>query len=125
MKELHVPSVFSGSYTASFFSQLQMTDIFAVLLIILLSGLFSILTVSYVKTRKKLQKATMVSNQVKPPIQQSKIVCVRCKTENRLGASFCRSCGAQLGPPVIGCPSCGASNSIEARFCRKCGKPLK
>ena len=61
-------------------------------------------------------------------------VCPRCGTENRLGVSFCASCGQRLvaadeatvaRPGAVGesapCPRCGAINRSGSAFCSDCG----
>jgi len=61
-------------------------------------------------------------------------VCRRCGTENRLGVSFCESCGQRLvaadeatlaRPTTSGeggpCPRCGAINRSGSAFCSECG----
>jgi Double zinc ribbon len=61
-------------------------------------------------------------------------VCRRCGTENRLGVSFCESCGQRLvaaedatlaRPTTAGeggpCPRCGAVNRSGSAFCSECG----
>ena len=61
-------------------------------------------------------------------------VCPRCGTENRLGVSFCASCGQRLvaaddatvarpgaGGESAPCPRCGALNRAGSAFCSDCG----
>jgi class 3 adenylate cyclase/tetratricopeptide (TPR) repeat protein len=43
--------------------------------------------------------------------------CVRCHTENRSDARFCRKCGTSLA----GCPGCGAPIEADSTFCDRCG----
>ncbi len=60
--------------------------------------------------------------------------CPRCGTENRLGVSFCASCGQRLvaaddatvarpgaGGELAPCPRCGAPNRAGSAFCSDCG----
>ncbi len=61
-------------------------------------------------------------------------ICPRCGTENRLGVSFCASCGQRLvaaddatvarpgaGGELAPCPRCGAPNRAGSAFCSDCG----
>src|SRR5262252_5641483 len=47
--------------------------------------------------------------------------CPSCEANNKTGARFCTSCGAQLG---LACGSCGFVNEPADRFCARCGKGL-
>ncbi|MFI5215618.1 MAG: ATP-binding protein [Candidatus Limnocylindria bacterium] len=47
--------------------------------------------------------------------------CGACQRENRLGARFCRGCGAALPNP---CPDCGAPAEPGSAFCDRCGARL-
>jgi class 3 adenylate cyclase/tetratricopeptide (TPR) repeat protein len=48
--------------------------------------------------------------------------CPECGFENRTGARFCGSCGADL--TARACPACGAQNPIDHQFCDRCGATL-
>ena len=50
--------------------------------------------------------------------------CMKCGTENPVGAVFCNGCGAFLGETVVICPKCGEENSEKAKFCMGCGTKL-
>ena len=45
--------------------------------------------------------------------------CKKCGHENKRGAKFCDSCGANLIEGV--CPDCGHKNRADAQFCEQCG----
>src|SRR2546425_414503 len=47
--------------------------------------------------------------------------CLRCQTQNRPGAQFCRQCGAGLSAL---CPRCNAAQEPGSRFCDACGADL-
>jgi class 3 adenylate cyclase/tetratricopeptide (TPR) repeat protein len=49
------------------------------------------------------------------------VVCSSCSAENKLGAKFCRECGAPL---LSRCPECGESYEAGQRFCDECGASL-
>ncbi|MCH7606492.1 MAG: zinc ribbon domain-containing protein, partial [Chloroflexi bacterium] len=49
------------------------------------------------------------------------MLCAHCEHENRTGARFCNSCGAQMDAD---CPSCGQVNPPGSRFCDSCGQGL-
>lgn len=60
-------------------------------------------------------------------------VCVKCGTENREKAMFCKGCGGKLvtgqSPasvegPSLRCPECSTFNSSDSRFCKSCGCSL-
>ena len=46
--------------------------------------------------------------------------CVRCQSENRIGAKFCEQCGIAFSRA---CSSCGSELSVTAKFCANCGQP--
>ena len=46
--------------------------------------------------------------------------CVRCQSENRIGAKFCEQCGIAFSRA---CSSCGSELSATAKFCANCGQP--
>jgi len=48
--------------------------------------------------------------------------CAECQHENREGAKYCDSCGAQLPRP---CPACGTILQASARFCDECGESCR
>lgn len=50
--------------------------------------------------------------------------CMKCGTENPVGAVFCIGCGASLEETVVICPKCGEENSEKAKFCMGCGTKL-
>jgi class 3 adenylate cyclase len=50
------------------------------------------------------------------------VKCPACGFENRQGARFCGSCGADL--TVRACPACGAENPVDHQFCDRCGAAL-
>src|SRR5262245_41166594 len=50
-----------------------------------------------------------------------RMLCFRCRVENREGARFCRECAAPLGAV---CPNCGAELETGSKFCDACGSPL-
>ena len=50
------------------------------------------------------------------------VPCPNCGFENREGARYCGSCGADLGARA--CPSCGVRNPVDNRFCDRCGAAL-
>ncbi|HYM53649.1 MAG TPA: zinc-ribbon domain-containing protein [Candidatus Dormibacteraeota bacterium] len=66
-------------------------------------------------------------------------LCPRCRTENRPGIAFCRSCGQRLvaaGAPTTverpsppdgtqACPRCGTHNRAGVAFCQNCGANLR
>ncbi len=47
--------------------------------------------------------------------------CLKCQSDNREGAKFCRECGSELWPT---CPNCGAGNLPGDKFCSECGRDL-
>jgi len=47
------------------------------------------------------------------------LACPECQTENREGAKFCRSCGANLGAKE------SAPVAHAARVCAKCSRPAR
>jgi class 3 adenylate cyclase/tetratricopeptide (TPR) repeat protein len=46
------------------------------------------------------------------------MTCLRCHSQNRDGARFCRVCGATL---TQACPACGTELAVGSRFCDGCG----
>ena len=50
-------------------------------------------------------------------------VCPRCGRANRLAASYCGGCGAEL-PGERTCPACGAPNPRRHRYCEMCGAAM-
>lgn len=49
--------------------------------------------------------------------------CPRCDRANRLAASYCGSCGAELPGDRL-CPACGSPNPRRHRYCDMCGAAL-
>ncbi len=49
--------------------------------------------------------------------------CPRCDHPNRLAASYCGGCGAEL-PGDRPCPACGAPNPRRHRYCEMCGAAM-
>ena len=47
-------------------------------------------------------------------------VCPRCDRPNRLAATYCGGCGAEL-PGARSCPLCGSPNPRRHRYCEMCG----
>jgi hypothetical protein len=47
--------------------------------------------------------------------------CVRCQSENRIGAKFCEQCGIAI---PRACSNCGGELSATAKFCADCGQPV-
>ena len=47
--------------------------------------------------------------------------CVRCQSENRIGAKFCEQCGTAI---ARACSSCGSELSVTAKFCTNCGQAV-
>ena len=45
--------------------------------------------------------------------------CVRCQSENRIGAKFCEQCGIAI---PRACSNCGSELSATAKFCADCGQ---
>jgi len=50
------------------------------------------------------------------------LVCPTCRTKNRVGARFCKGCGAEL---VLGCSRCGTPHDPGQAFCDGCGLELE
>ncbi len=50
----------------------------------------------------------------------SDAVCPRCDRSNRLAATYCGGCGAEL-PQDRPCPLCGSPNPRRHRYCEMCG----
>ena len=50
------------------------------------------------------------------------LICAGCGSDNRDGASFCGSCGAQLARE---CASCGTDMPAGLKFCDRCGAPIE
>jgi len=48
--------------------------------------------------------------------------CTKCQGLAPVGARFCPTCGAPVGP--VGCPGCQATNPPGSRFCANCGRDL-
>jgi len=49
------------------------------------------------------------------------VACPVCRSENPVGAKFCKDCGSRLAGA---CPSCGAPTLPDAKFCNECGTVL-
>ena len=49
------------------------------------------------------------------------MTCPVCRSENPVGAKFCKECGSRL---AAACPSCGAPTLSDAKFCGECGTVL-
>ncbi len=49
------------------------------------------------------------------------MLCSHCGRDNSETSSFCRGCGAPIGPK---CTACGHPNRTDSSFCANCGKPL-
>jgi class 3 adenylate cyclase/tetratricopeptide (TPR) repeat protein len=47
--------------------------------------------------------------------------CQSCGAGNKVGAKFCKACGASL---ALRCPACGAAHEPDQRFCDECGTAL-
>ena len=50
------------------------------------------------------------------------MVCPACATDNRVGARFCKGCGAAL---TLGCDACGTPHEPGQAYCDQCGAPLR
>ena len=49
------------------------------------------------------------------------MICSVCRSENPVGAKFCKDCGTRL---AAACPSCGSPTLPDAKFCGECGTVL-
>jgi len=49
------------------------------------------------------------------------VICSVCRSENPVGAKFCKDCGTRL---AAACPSCGSPTLPDAKFCGECGTVL-
>jgi len=61
---------------------------------------------------------------VATPAAAGDIACAGCGEKNKIGATFCSSCGASLSVPetvASNCKGCGAALKPNARFCVSCG----
>lgn len=49
--------------------------------------------------------------------------CPKCKTDNKINASYCKSCGTKIEkkPQYLQCNECGDTNDLDAKFCTNCG----
>src|ERR1041384_1646380 len=57
----------------------------------------------------------------------STVACVKCGTQNPVGAKFCSNCGATQQAPAassVECPSCHAQVQQGTKFCSSCGHSL-
>ncbi len=50
------------------------------------------------------------------------MVCPACATDNRVGARFCKGCGAAL---ALGCDACGTPHEPGQAYCDQCGARLR
>jgi class 3 adenylate cyclase/tetratricopeptide (TPR) repeat protein/energy-coupling factor transporter ATP-binding protein EcfA2 len=49
------------------------------------------------------------------------VKCPKCQFNNRVGAKFCKECGAEL---ELVCPSCSSPYTPGSKFCDECGQAL-
>ncbi|MFL5673516.1 MAG: adenylate/guanylate cyclase domain-containing protein [Chloroflexota bacterium] len=49
------------------------------------------------------------------------MACPVCRSENPVGAKFCKDCGTRL---MAACPTCGSPTLPDAKFCSECGSVL-
>jgi ribosomal protein L40E len=65
-----------------------------------------------------------------PTVEKAELVvpdsqkCDNCGTANKIGAKFCKKCGASMQKTDV-CPKCGNKLESDAAFCQECGYRVK
>ena len=67
--------------------------------------------------------ATMLYKKIKGRniIDNNKLICFKCHSENQIDTQFCVNCGSAL---QVSCPKCGNTNLQTSKFCAKCGNKI-